>query len=122
MRSFETSARFYREYTRRTRSSQTLSAELPLPLPMPPTSDDPDEGATRGALDGAFESKTETNADTSTANRGALMEGDEVKFNARIPENLRDAFQEVCESEGRSMSWAVREYMRRVVEQGETGL
>ena len=43
--------------------------------------------------------------------------GDEVKFNARIPENLRDAFQEVCESEGRSMSWTVREYMRRVVEE-----
>lgn len=35
--------------------------------------------------------------------REALMEEGEVKFNTRIPENLRDAFQEVCESEGRSM-------------------
>lgn len=51
-----------------------------------------------------------------------IMEGDEVKFNTRVSENLRDAFQEVCESEGRSMSWAVREYVRHAVEQGETGL
>lgn len=83
---------------------------------------DPDTDDVSGALDGALASKEKANADTTAANRGALMEGDEVKFNARIPENLRDAFQEVCESEGRSMSWAVREYMRRVVEQGETGL
>lgn len=75
-----------------------------------------------GALSGALASKKETNADPSTAEAGALLEGDEVKFNARVPENLRDAFQEVCESEGRSMSWVVREYMRRVVENGGTGL
>jgi hypothetical protein len=86
---------------------------------MPPDADTDD---TSGALDGALASKESANADTTAASRGALMEGDEVKFNARVPENLRDAFQEVCESEGRSMSWAVREYMRRVVEEGETGL
>lgn len=85
-------------------------------------SPDADTDDTSGALDGALASKQQTNADTTAASRGALMEGDEVKFNARVPENLRDAFQEVCESEGRSMSWTVREYMRRVVEDGETGL
>jgi predicted HicB family RNase H-like nuclease len=53
----------------------------------------------------------------------AEAEGEtEVKFNARVPASLRDAFQEVCEAEGRSMSWVVREYMRRAVRQGETGL
>jgi len=83
---------------------------------------DPDTDDASGALDGVLSSKTTTNADTRAASRGALMEGDEVKFNARIPENLRNAFQKVCESEGRSMSWAVREYMRRVAEKGETGL
>lgn len=83
---------------------------------------DPDTDDVSGALDGVLADKQATNADTTAASRGALMEGDEVKFNARIPENLRDAFQEVCESEGRSMSWAVREYMRRVAEEGETGL
>lgn len=85
-------------------------------------SSEPDTDDMSGALDGVLSSKQEVNADSTAASRGALMEGDEVKFNARIPENLRDAFQEVCESEGRSMSWAVREYMRRAVEQGETGL
>lgn len=82
-------------------------------------SNDPD---TEGALDGALAAKKQTNANTSAASRGALTDGKEVKFNARVPENLRDAFQGVCESEGRSMSWAVREYMLRAVEQGETGL
>lgn len=75
-----------------------------------------------GPLAGALASKDTTNADTSAAETGALLEGDEVKFNARIPENLRDAFADLCESEGRSMSWTVREYMRRAVQQGETGL
>lgn len=89
---------------------------------MPPSSNDSDTEKTSGVLDGAFESKTETNADTSTANRGALLEGDEVKFNARVPENLRDAFQEVCEEEGRSMSWVIRQWMLHAVEEGETGL
>lgn len=78
----------------------------------------PDENPLAGAL----ASKEETNADTSAAETGALLEGDEVKFNARIPENLRDAFADLCESEGRSMSWVVREYMRHAVQQGETGL
>lgn len=89
---------------------------------MPPTSNDSDTGDTSGALDGAFESKTETNADTSAARRGALMEGDEVKFNARIPENLRDAFADLCKAEGRSMSATIRLFMRQSVEDGETGL
>lgn len=75
-----------------------------------------------GPLSGALDSKDSPNADTSAAEAGALMEGDEVKFNARVPENLRDAFEDVCDSEGRSMSWVVREYMRRAVENGETGL
>lgn len=84
--------------------------------------DDSNADDTSGALDGALASKQQTNADTTAASRGALMEGDEVKFNARVPGNLRDAFQEVCEREGRSMSATVRLFMRRAAEEGETGL
>jgi hypothetical protein len=80
----------------------------------------PSEG--NGSLDGALGSKSTPNADPSAARSGALLEGEEVKFNARIPENLRDAFSDLCESEGRSMSWVVREWMRQAVEEGETGL
>lgn len=75
-----------------------------------------------GALSGAFDAKEDTNADASPAEIGALMEGDEVKFNARIPENLRDEFAKVCKQEGRSMSATIRLFMRRAVEDGETGL
>ena len=89
---------------------------------MPPTSDDPDTSGESGPLGAALETKTETNADTSAAGRGALQEGEEVKFNARIPENLRDAFSELCGKEGRSMSWVIRRWMLRAVEEGETGL
>lgn len=81
----------------------------------------PNDNNGGGTLSGALESKTTRNADPSGVERGQL-EGDEVKFNARIPEPLRDAFQDVCKKEGRSMSWVVREFMRRAVREGETGL
>lgn len=64
-------------------------------------------------------SSDESNTDSKSV---TLEEGDEVKFNARVPESLRDAFQEVCSTEGRSMSWVVRRWMLRAVEKGETGL
>jgi hypothetical protein len=89
---------------------------------MSPTSDDPDTSGESGPLGAALETKTETNADTTAASRGVLLEGEEVKFNARVPENLRDAFSEICEKEGRSMSWVIRRWMLRAVEDGETGL
>ena len=89
---------------------------------MPPPSNDSNTEDEGGALGAALETKTETNADLSSASRGALLEGEEVKFNARVPENLRDAFQEVCEQEGRSMSWVIRQWMLQAVEEGETGL
>jgi hypothetical protein len=85
---------------------------------MPPPSDD---SSTDGALDGALGKET-PNADTSAVSQGALTEGDEVKFNARVPENLRDAFSELCGEEGRSMSWVIRRWMLQAVEDGETGL
>jgi len=75
-----------------------------------------------GALGAALNAKEETNADASAADAGALMEGPEVKFNARIPENLRDEFAKVCNREGRSMSATIRLFMRRSVQDGETGL
>lgn len=95
-----------------TQSSLATYNQVLLTMP-----DEPD-----GPLAGALASKETTNADTSTAETGALLEGKEVKFNARIPKNLRDAFADLCSREGRSMSWVVREYMRRAVEEGKTGL
>ncbi|WP_103019395.1 ribbon-helix-helix domain-containing protein [Salinibacter altiplanensis] len=89
---------------------------------MPPSSDDSNTIPANGALDAAMETKTEANADTSAASRGGLTEGEEVKFNARIPENLRDAFSDLCDQEGRSMSWVIRQWMLEAVEDGETGL
>jgi len=73
-------------------------------------------------LGGALDAKDDVNADVTAASRGALLEGEEVKFNARVPKNLRDAFADVCESEGRSMSWVIRRWMLQAVEKGETGL
>jgi hypothetical protein len=81
-------------------------------------SDEPTSGGTLGS---ALQSKRSKNADDAEA-RKAAGEDEEVKFNARVSESLRDEFQDVCESEGRSMSWVVREFMRRTVERGETGL
>ena len=74
------------------------------------------------ALSDAFDAKETTNADASAADTGALMEGGDVKFNARVPENLRDAFAKICKREGRSMSATVRLFMRQAVGDGETGL
>ncbi|MCS3655141.1 hypothetical protein GGQ08_003232 [Salinibacter ruber] len=68
-----------------------------------PSSGESDAEDTTGVLGGAPESKSSANADLSAANRGTLQEEDEVKFNVRVPENLRDAFQNVCEEEGRSV-------------------
>lgn len=85
-----------------------------------PNDSDTDEPS--GALASALSSKQGRNADATAASRGALLEGEEVKFNARIPENLRDAFSDLCEEEGRSMSWVIRQWMLQAVEEGETGL
>ena len=79
----------------------------------------PDDETTLGS---ALQSKRAKNADDTDARTAAGEDEPEVKFNARVPESLRDAFQNVCASEGRSMSWVVREYMRRAVEEGETGV
>jgi hypothetical protein len=90
-----------------------------------------DESSASGdgsVLGSAVRNKTGPNADDTEARSAAsqsgasFKEGKEVKFNARVPERLRDAFQAVCEQEGRSMSWVVRRYMRKVVREGETGM
>lgn len=72
-------------------------------------------------LSSALETKSSANADP-TAAQAEMDEAGEVKFNARVPGRLRDAFQKVCKSEGRSRSWVVREWMRRAVRNEETGL
>jgi len=50
---------------------------------------------------------------------GGLMGGETVRFNARIPENLRDAFSDLCENEITTMSRAIKQYMVEAVEQDE---
>jgi len=70
-------------------------------------------------LTDAFASKDTTNADTEAATEGALTDGEEVRFNARIPEPLRDAFSDLCQRKGRSMSSVVKEWMIEAVKDGE---
>ena len=70
-------------------------------------------------LSSAFESKEQTNADTSSATEGGLLDGEEVRFNARVPKPLRDAFSDLCERKATSMSGAVKRYMLRAVKDGE---
>ncbi|WP_118831907.1 hypothetical protein [Salinibacter ruber] len=70
-------------------------------------------------LKGALDSKDKTNADTEAATEGGLLDGEEVRFNARIPEPLRDAFSDLCNRKGATMSGAVKRYMLQSVKDGE---
>lgn len=72
------------------------------------------------ALSDALASKETTNADAHAATEGALTDGEEVRFNARIPEPLRDAFSDLCDRKGRTMSSVVKEWMVDAVKEGET--
>jgi hypothetical protein len=70
-------------------------------------------------LSSALASKDQTNADASSATEGGLLDGEEVRFNARVPEPLRDAFSDLCERKATSMSGAVKQYMLQAVKDGE---
>ena len=79
-------------------------------------------------LKDALQSKKQRNADDTDAKRSTgerirphdLSEAERANF--RVPPALWDAFLQVCEKEGRSASWVLREHLHRVVEKGETGL
>jgi|APHM01.1.fsa_nt_gi hypothetical protein len=71
------------------------------------------------SLTDALASKDTTNADATAATEGGLMDGDEVRFNARIPEPLRDAFSDLCDRKGTTMSGAVQRHMLQAVQDGE---
>lgn len=70
-------------------------------------------------LSSALSAKETTNANTAAATEGGLMDGDEVRFNARIPRPLRDAFAELCERKGTTMSGAVKRYMLQAVKEDD---
>lgn len=70
-------------------------------------------------LTDALASKDTTNADADAATEGGLMDGDEVRFNARIPKPLRDAFSDLCSRKGTTMSGAVKRYMLQAVKSDE---
>jgi hypothetical protein len=70
-------------------------------------------------LGGALNAKQSTNADVTAATEGGLMDGEEVRFNARIPKPLRDAFSDLCDRKGRTMSSVVQEWMIDAVKEGE---
>jgi hypothetical protein len=70
-------------------------------------------------LSSALDAKEETNADIGATTEGALTEGKSVRFNARIPEPLRDAFSDLCQRKGRTMSSVVKEWMLQAVKDGE---
>lgn len=76
----------------------------------------------KSVLQNALEKKASTHSNEAGVRAEMEAGGEEVKFNARIPKGLRDAFREVCKEEGRSMSWVVREWMRQAVRAGETGV
>ena len=79
-------------------------------------------------LEDALRSKKQRNADGTEAKRSTsgrirphdLSEAERANF--RVPPALWEAFLQVCEQEGRSASWVLREHLHRVVEEGETGL
>jgi len=68
-------------------------------------------------LSGALSAKQTTNADADAATEGGLMDGPEVRFNARIPQPLRDAFSDLCDRKGATMTGAVQRYMMRAVKE-----
>jgi hypothetical protein len=68
-------------------------------------------------LSGALNAKQTTNADADAARTSGLMHGDEVRFNARIPQPLRDAFSDLCDRKGATMTGAVQRYMMRAVKE-----
>ena len=70
-------------------------------------------------LGGALNAKDTTNADTNAATEGGLMDGEEVRFNARIPSPLKDAFSDLCQRKGRTMSSVVQEWMIDAVKEGD---
>ena len=70
-------------------------------------------------LSGALNAKQTTNADADAATEGGLMDGPEVRFNARIPEPLRDAFSDLCDRKGTTMTGVVQRYMLRAVKDGK---
>lgn len=68
------------------------------------------------SLTDTLNAKETTNADTM---EGALTDGEEVRFNARVPRPLRDAFSDLCDRKGRTMSSVVKEWMIGAVKEGE---
>lgn len=78
----------------------------------------PDNDA-EGTLAASLASKKQPNADPTAATEGALTDGEEVRFNARIPQPLRDAFSDLCQRKGRTMSSVVKEWMIDAVKEGE---
>lgn len=73
-------------------------------------------------LSDALQSKSSTNADPESTRREVHEGDDDVLFNVRVPPSLKEDFKNVCKRDGRTMSWVIREYMRRCVEADETGL
>jgi hypothetical protein len=75
----------------------------------------PDENSLADAL----ASKDTTNANAEAARDGSLTSGEEVRFNARVPKPLRDAFSDLCKQKGRTMSSVVKEWMLKAVKEDE---
>lgn len=44
---------------------------------------------------------------------------EEVQLNVKLPKALRDAFKKKCQSEGRSMSWVVKQAIREYISKDE---
>lgn len=81
--------------------------------------DDANAERSGGTLASALDAKEQANADPTAATEAGLTDGETVRFNARIPAPLRDAFDELCRRKGRTMSSVVKEWMIEAVKDGE---
>lgn len=57
---------------------------------------------------------TTASEDTEEAAQAALGDKgvEEAQLNVKLPKALRDAFKQKCKSEGRTMSWVVKQAIR----------
>lgn len=72
------------------------------------------ESATKGT-------NTAANEGSEEAAQAALGEdeSEEVQLNIRLPKELRDAFRRQCESEGRTMTWVLKQRIREYIRTDE---
>lgn len=72
-------------------------------------------------LTDALSKKQESHSGKARQEAEAAAEGSEPtkRLNVKLPESLHEAFREQCESEGRSMTWVITQFIEDYVSTGE---